>query len=387
MRRYLIPLALLGLLFPTSSSAAETGTIKGRVLNVTTGEPQDGVEVTLTSGGSGESLASEVATTGPDGGYRFEDLPAGEDIVYALDASHGGGLFAGRAISIPDDTARRPVIDTTLRVWDTTDDPTSILIESDVMFLVPNEEGTVGVIEAVTILNRSEDQAYIGRSLGEDEESRTSLGFALPNGGRENEVSILESDLSVPQLLRKEYGFGITTAIPPGEHKFTFSYELDGNAGTFDLSRDTLYPTVEAQFFAQSPLELEGLLIEKDEEVSIEGASYTKYRTTGGLDGGDPQQILAVAEAGVSPALLAGMAGALALVAALGFIPVWRSRKNRERAGGAPPPPEDPRDALLKRIAELDARHDNGELDYDEWSSRRAAMKEELVAMIEKDRP
>ena len=386
MRRFLIALSLLTFLLPGSVRSAETGTIEGVVLNAADDRPQAGVKVTLSSGNAGGDIETSSVTTGTDGTYRFSDLPTGEELFYALDAEYEGGLFAGRAITIPSDTKEQPVIETTLRVWDTTDEPTSILIASDVMFLVPNEDGGLGVIEAVTILNQSQTEAYIGRGLAEDE-TRTSVGFALPTGAREAEVSILEADLSVPELLRKEYGFGITSAIPPGETKFTFSYEVDGSAGSFDLSRDTLYPTVRLQIYAQPPLEVEGILLEEGDEVTLEGSTYTEYRAKEGLDAGDPQQVLAVAEAGTSPALLAGMAGALALVAALGFFPVWRARKARRRAErSAPEPEEDPKDVLLRNLAELDARHERGEIDHDEWSSRRAEMKAELVRAIERDR-
>jgi hypothetical protein len=383
MRRFLIPIIGLALSLAAPAGAAATGTIEGKVLNATTDEPQAGVEVTLTSGGSSGETESQVVTTGADGKYRFEDLATGDGLFYALDAEYEGGLFAGRAITIPSDTQEKPVIDTTLRVWETNDDPSSVLIASDVMFLVPNEDGNLGVIEAVTVLNRSSDEAYIGRGLADDE-TRTSIGFALPNGARQAQVSILESSLSVPALLRKEYGFGITTAIPPGETTFTFSYEVDGDAGSYDLSRDTLYPTVRLQLYAQPPLDLEGVLLEKKDDVTIEGDTYTEYRAAEGLDAGDPQQILAVAQAKTSPALLAGMAGVLVLVAALGFIPVWRARRAREREEVATPP--DPRDVLLRRIAELDALHQTGELGDAEWSARRAAAKKELVDEIERSR-
>ena len=387
MRRSLTSLlALLLLLLSGPARTAETGTIEGKVINAGTNRPQAGVDVTLTTGDSTGAVDTQTVTTGEDGAYRFTDLPTGEDLFYALDAEYEGGLFAGRAITIPSGTEKKPVIETTLRVWDTTEEPTAILVASDVLFLVPNENGNLGVIEAVTILNQSSTEAYIGRGLADDE-SRTSVGFALPAGARDAQVSIMEADLSVPQLLRKEYGFGITSAIPPGESKFTFSYEVDGNAGSFDLSRDTLYPTVRMQIYAQPPLALEGLLIEKGEEVPIEGNTYTEYSAPDGLDAGDPQQILAVAEAGASPALLAGMAGALVLVAALGFIPVWRSRRARRReAESHPEPAEDPRDVLLRRIAELDARHEKGEITYEDWSARRAEMKAELTQTIAKGR-
>jgi 5-hydroxyisourate hydrolase-like protein (transthyretin family) len=390
MRRVVLAGVALPLLISiVPASAADTGTIKGRVVNETTGEPQRGVDVKLVGAEeNGNDRQEETVTTGDDGTYLFEDLPTGNDRFYVLDVRFEGGLFPSSAITIPSDTTQTPVIDTQIRVWSTTTDPAAILIEHDNMFVVPNDTG-VGVVESVTIANLA-DEAYIGRGgddPGADEESVPSLGFSLPPGADEEGVSIIESDLDIPELMRTSFGFAITTAIPPGSTSLTFSYSVPGTAGAYDLSRRALYPILDLSVYVSDPLELSSPRLSSKGEVDIDDKTYVRYTIDDDeLDAGDSVQMLALADAGTSPGLLLGMAGVLVLVLALGLFPVWRYR--RRKASEEPSAPESgrSREDVLREIAEIDLRRERGELDEAEWSGRRAALKKELIEDADRSR-
>ncbi|HEU4480450.1 MAG TPA: hypothetical protein VFS18_01070, partial [Actinomycetota bacterium] len=282
---------------------------------------------------------------------------------------------SGGALQIPDDTARAPVIDTTLRVWDTTTDPASILVTSDRMFVV-QEEGALAVIESVTIGNLDTEEAYIGRGEGGGR-SGASVGFSLPATAENEAVAVIDSDVNLPQLLRTEYGFATTVAIPPGETKITFSYRVPGAGGTYDLSRKALYPIVGLSVFAEDPLDVTGNRLESRGEEEVGGRTYSEWTVPDGLDAADSLQIAVVADAGVPAGLLAGMGGVLLLVLALGLWPVLRSRRKEEDPAGEQ---RDPRDLLLEDIATLDLQHEQGAIERDEWSRRRAELKDRLVA-------
>ncbi|HEX2294983.1 MAG TPA: carboxypeptidase-like regulatory domain-containing protein, partial [Actinomycetota bacterium] len=164
--RAALAVALVLALAPPAG-AAEKGTIRGRVLNETTGEAQPGVRVTLTTARDDGSEPRRITKTTDDRGrYVFAGLATGDDRYYAVDARFDGGHFAGGVVRLPEDTSRPPVVDSTLRVWETTTDPAAIVIRRDSIFVVPSDGG-VGVIEAVVVANIA-DQAYIGRgrSLG-----------------------------------------------------------------------------------------------------------------------------------------------------------------------------------------------------------------------------
>ena len=381
MRR-LIPVvaALAVIAAATPVHAARTGAIEGRVVNGTTGGPQRGVEVTLTSGSADDSSKQRVLT-GPDGRYRFDGLPTGEDLYYVVDATYKEGLFAGRPVTLPSDTERSPVIESTLRVFEPTTDPSAILIRRDDLFVV-HKDDRLSVVEAIKVINPTRN-AYIGRGSdlapSSGDEPTASLGFSLPDTALPETFRWVDADLDVPQAVDLQgVGFGITTAIPPGELDFTFSYQVAGDGGTFDLSRRALYEVSELSVFAAEPLTVESNRLEPGDEVTLEGTTYRRFTTPAGADPADPLQILIVADAGAPATLVGGLATGLVVLGALGAVALNRGRRRRT---ASPPEPAPDRAVLVAAIAELDLRHTTGDVPDDEYARRRAELKEQLAGM------
>jgi Carboxypeptidase regulatory-like domain len=383
MRR-LIPVAvvLFWLLGAGAAHGAPKGVIEGRVVNGASGRPQPDVEVTLVGAmeDGGESL-QRTATTSRTGAYRFTGLPTGDDRLYAIDATYAGGLFAGRAVSIPSDSKKTPVIETTLRVWDTTTDPAAILVRRNDVFVVP-DAGRAGVVESVTVVNPT-DLAYIGRgaeAAGGGSSTAPSLGFALPPGASERGVRVLDSDLDIPRLVNTDFGFGVTVAIPPGESRITYTYELPGGGGSFDVSRSALYSIGEFSIYAADPLEVESNRLDGGDTVDIDGTTYRRWATRDSIDPGDPVQAVATARAGMEPGLVAGIAGVLVLVVVVGLIAYRRTRKHRSI--GVPVEASRPsfttRAEVVEAIAALDVSFQAGSISESEWRTRRNQLKDEL---------
>lgn len=376
MRR-LVLLVLLVAAVPIvgPARAAETGTIEGRVINGTTGTPQPNVEVTLTRGRD-DRRDEETVTTGRNGRYRFEELPTGEDTFYVLDARYRGGLFAGRPLTIPSDTRQRPVIETTLRVFEPTTDPNAILIRRDDLFVV-HDDDRLSVIEAIKVVNPTKS-AYIGRGSalsGADDGVIPSLGFALPDDTVPETFRWLDADLDVPEAVEIQgVGFGITSAIPPGEVDFTFSYQLEGTGGTFDISRRALYEVSEMTVFAAPPLEVTSNRLEPQGEVDLEGTTYRTFTTSEDLDAADPIQILIVAEGGTSVPFLAGAGGLLALALMIGLL-AFRSAKARRKPVPRSEASAETHQDLVTAIADLDLRYEAGEISQEDHARRRAELK------------
>jgi hypothetical protein len=373
-RAFLLVSASLLVTLPASpAAAASRGTIEGRVINATTGKTQRDVVVTLSGGARGAVIAR--TRTDAAGHYRFTGLRTGDDRPYALDAHYHGGLFAGRAVTLPGDTARAPVITGTLRVWETASDPRAIVVRRDDLFLIPNE-GALGVLQSVTLANTS-DRAYIGRGG----KGAPSVAFSLPAGADIATTRILRATLDIPRLVPLEDlgGFGTTVAIPPGEIQITFSYRVEGSAGNFDLSRRALYPTIESSIHARDPITVSSDRLTPSGEVNLRGTSYRRWSLDGPLDAGAPLQATAAAEAGSTP-LVVGSAVLLVVAGIAGALVVIRSRRLRARAAGSEQPSQPlDHDALVEAIAELDLRHDEGEVSSKEWSERRARLKQELT--------
>jgi 5-hydroxyisourate hydrolase-like protein (transthyretin family) len=364
--------ALLVAAVAPPATAAGNGTIRGRVINESTGRPQPDVRVTLTTALDDGSEAAELtAVTDGRGRYVFRRLETGEDRFYAVDARFRRGTFAGGVVSIPSDTARPPVIDTTLRVWDTTTDPAAIVIRRDSIFVVPSDAG-VGVIEAVQVTNVA-DEAYIGRgrSLGAKRDGElASLGFPVPPGALLPPAPIVDSDLDIPSIVETGFGFAATTAIPPGQWRVVYSYGLEGDGGTYDLSRPALYPTLEVGVYAGDPLSIDGNRIAPDGTRDVRGKSYAFYSSDEAMEPGDRLEMVAVAEASSGSIWLAGLAvGAFAAVAAAVFL--FARRRPRPVA----------REDLVEAIARLDLAREQGLVPEEEWGPRREALKRRLEEM------
>ncbi|MDQ3645924.1 MAG: carboxypeptidase-like regulatory domain-containing protein [Actinomycetota bacterium] len=383
MRR-LAPLALaIGamLVGPADVAAAQApraGVIKGQVINETLGHPQEGVRVVLlgaSKDGSGEER--KEVTTDRNGRYRFADLPSGENQIYALDAYWDGGLFAGGAVTIPGLTDRVPVIDSKLRVWDTTTEPTTILIRRGLLFATLDDDGELRIVETIRVINQT-DRAYIGRGAGlagAKEGETPSLGFSLPSGAKDQRI--IDSDIDIPILVDTDFGVAATVAIPPGDTQVTFGYGLEGQGGSFDLTRTALYPILDVAVHATPPLEVLSNRLDRDGEVTIGDETYARWSGEETVEAGDPIQLVAVARADVTPSWLAAALPAGLAIIVLAVFAFTRRRKLTSHPSAARADPT--RAEIIDELARLDLRRDAGEVSTEEWSHRRAELKRLLA--------
>ena len=375
-------LAVLFLFAPTRIAAQTDGrgTISGVVTNGTTDEPQPDVEVRLLGGlrddeGNFTQEVSEVARSDARGRFEFTSLASGDDRAYALDAAFDGGSFPGGVVTIPSDG---DVIEVEQKVWDTTTDPRAIVIQRNNMFLLRGDDGA-SVIDSYTVVNVSEE-AYIGRgATGEGSEDPVpTLSFSFPEGSEG--IQVADSDLDIPELLDTETGVGITSAVPPNETLITFAYRLPVNTGQIDLSRRALYPILNLGVFAEPPFTIDSTRLAEDGEVTIEGETYTRYRSQESVTEGNSIPMIATAQGTNDTTLIAG-AVAAGVVLLVILILVLVRRRNRgqpvERASALPV--EESRDDLLVAIARLDLEHRNGKVDHDSWIKRRAELKARLA--------
>ena len=372
-------LAALAVLPPLAGTAgaAERGTITGEVVRGDSDTGRRGVRVVLTRASEGGDPEVMRTKTDRQGRFRFEELPTGDDHLYTITVNFRGGYYGG-AVRLPSDTADPPVIDTTLRVWPPTDDPDVIVIQRDAIFLSLSQGG-LDVIESVAIVNNSK-RAYIGRGGGE-QQPRPSLGFSVPGGAELPDFPLVDSSIDVPGPVESDFGFSITAAVPPGESNFTYAYRIPGTAGIFDINRAALYPTLNTIVHAEPPLSLRSNRLEPDGRVTVGDKTYARWATTEGIEGGEVLQVQATAEAEGAGLNIGIGAVALLAVGLVGFAFVRRRAPRPVEAMGAygGHPVAETRDHLLSLIAALDLRYRAGDISQDEWSERRADLKERLA--------
>ena len=373
--RILVLSLVVALAVAAPAGAADRGLVTGRVVNETTGEPAAGAEVILSGADEdGSSRISRTATTDARGRYRFEDLPSGTDWLYILDARFDGGQFPGSPFSFP--AGEQPTLETSLKVWNTTSDPASILVARDAMFVLPSDNAA-GVVESVTVINHT-DLAYVGRGgamggSGGSKEAKTTFGFGLPVGA--GGVRIENASFDIPELVATDFGFGITVALPPGESTFTYSYQVPADGSTYVLSKTALYPTADLLVFVGDPLRLDSDRLRESGTETIEGKEYRRWTAPGMVDAGDTVLIQAVAEAEMAFLPFAIGAGALLVLISVGYM-FMRRRTDRDE-----PVPVETRDDLIAAIASLDLAYESGSLDESSWKSEREQLKQRLLGM------
>jgi hypothetical protein len=362
---------------PAGARPQGTGLIRGRVVDGSTGKPVGGIEVDLVSALPGRGgRFSAIATTRADGRYVFKRLPTGGERVYALSVAHKGGLFAGRPIEELGESEDKTVVDTQLRIWDTISNPDAVLVHRHNIFISQNEGG-LGVIESLTIVNTS-DSAYVGRARSFGRRlAQSTFAFALPDKASDGRM-LSESDFFGTPITGTDSGFGLRVAIPPGEWRVMFAYALTGSAGTYDVSHTALYPTLNTAVHLTDGLSVESNRLSNAGEMPIGGKRYVRWVSDDVIEAGEPIQISVTAEAGTSPWVAGGLVGAGLLAAAL-FT--WTLLRNRKFADRSPAPPERPtsHEQLVAAVAELDLKHDAGDIDDDEWRVRRTELKDDLA--------
>ncbi len=226
-QRYPAHLALLGALVLAPLAIAEAGTVRGTVMNGTTGKPAEGIELTLIQlqGGMQEVAHSK---SGAHGEFTFDHPGLGAQPMLVRAVYHGINFNH----AVPPGTATAQV-----DIYEPSKDAKTINVPSHVVIFQPNGT-TMMVGEQYQIENKSQPPVAYFRSDG-------SFDFALPEKGQLQQVAAAgPSGMPVVQLPidKKNNHYSIAYAFRPGESSVRFSYELPypGNAATVKIP--TIYP-------------------------------------------------------------------------------------------------------------------------------------------------
>ena len=228
MRRpYSARLALLGALLLAPLAIAEAGTVRGTVINGTTGKAAAGIELILIQlqGGMQEVAHSK---SGAQGEFTFEHPGLGAQPMLVRAVYHGVNFNH----AVPPGTATAQV-----DIYEPSKDAKTINVASHVVIFQPNG-ATLTVGEEYQIENKSQPPVAYFRSDG-------SFNFALPEKGQLQQVAAAgPAGMPVVQLPidKKNNHYSIAFAFRPGDNSVRYSYTLpyEGNAATVKIA--TIYP-------------------------------------------------------------------------------------------------------------------------------------------------
>src|SRR5216684_307080 len=439
MRRHCIArLAALGVLLLAPLVIAEAGTVRGTVVNGTTGKPAAGIELALIQlqGGMQEVAHSK---SGAQGEFTFDHPGLGAQPML-IRAVYQGVNF-NRALPPGSTTAQ-------VDIYELSKDAKTISVPSHVVIFKPNG-ATMIVGEEYQIENKSQPPVAFYKTDG-------SFDFALPEKGQLQRVDAAgPSGMPVTQLPidKKKNRYSIAFAFRPGDSSVRYSYELPyaGNAATVKIP--TIYPGGQLLVVAPPSVQIsgEGLAPAGQEQnmnlyarqdvpagtlvaVSVSGTAPPPDANAGadqGLQGGqqgrDAQQGGAESAAGVSiqavPGRLDGLKWYLiagfAVLFAMGAILLGRKpvvavaggalvetevasptqKKSKPSAHPAATAPVAPTngaaslaevdaaigtslDALKERLFRLELRHQAGTISEAEYAQERAQAQKVLRDLV-----
>ena len=373
---------------PESGLAQQVVSVKGRVVNGTSGaEPPGALPVLLlATGQDGRVAAATQALSDETGGFEFSDLPLMDGGQYLFSVDYAGVLY--REVLLPEELSGGVQI----QVYETTRDVTVVQVRRQVLVIasVDRTKREISAIEFVLLANESD------RTLLPDVSNpalMSFLRFSLPPQTRDLDV---QSNLPSREVISVGSGFAITSPVVPGGHSVEYSYifPYEGNVHSYRqplLQGAEVYQVLVPERLA--PIRVGTL--EKVEPVRIQGTLYQAWEERH-IDPGQgvalellelPEPSLpdrferAITSATLWRALLPGALGAFLAVLLLfgAFKGRVGFRPSPETVGelGDDTPPG--RDRMVQEIASLDDRFETGELMDAEYRERRQVLKSRIL--------
>ena len=366
----------------TTTPQANTITVTGQVTNGTQGSsvPPD-LEVTLHGydKGSMNEVYKASATIDADGKFVFHNVPYDPQRIFFVTAEYAKVLYGSRtATALPD----HPSLNLPLTIYETTTDPSHVRVERLHVFVSPQTDQAIQVVEMYIITNEGD------RTLVSADPEKPVLTFDLPAGA----VHLQFQNGSLGgRYVQTAHGFGdMLPVYPQVTTQEVFAYTLPFEGKEMSIAHPVPLPVAAAVLMApegQLTLSGQGLTdggVQKDETGNTfriynvaalnagDTLAFTVRRVGNGLSLGGNKTSLAI--------------GLLALGAALIAIAVVLTR----REGPAPAAPaaavpseiaDDP-DALMDAILALDDLYEEGKIEEEAYRRRRKALKDRLKTLL-----
>ncbi|MDX2141159.1 MAG: c-type cytochrome [Chloroflexota bacterium] len=376
----------------TPSGAVVNGVVSGRVVNGTAGGGAiANLPVTLVYYDADLRETALQATTDASGSFSFANVPISDTFQYAAIAEYGERSYFAPPV-LGDPSAGR--VDFTVTVYERTEDAAVITI-SAMVSQVTAVGASLEVTQLFTISNSS-DRAYSTNQTTPDGRA-VSLAFQLPPGavllgfpsgeGRfvlsTDQTTVLDT---APTLPGDQNLVAIAYVIPYEGSAIieqVFNYALNGQVrilvqpDSVQLSGTPL-TALGPQQIGQTQWQGYGA------QVALAAGSPLRYELAGAsLEVATGERTGVVTSNNLLPLLVIGIVIEIIIVALLYVW--WRQRRNKRAAQAAKPASDTTlMDGLIRQIAELDARHERGEIDDATYQRQRGILKQRLSELMEK---
>lgn len=381
--------------------AQGAGILEGQVVNGTASgqDPGPGLTVLLhVYRGDVEEDTLET-TTDAEGRFRFDGLDTDASLEYWPEAIYGSVPFSNaEPLQFNDEP---DTLNTTITVYETTDDDSAIRLDS--VHMIAESFGEVLRISEIHLLGNAGDRAYVGRvtDTGQGETvfvplPEQAVGVAFGESGAED------------RFIEVEGGLASTDPVPPGPESslIFFSYHLMVTGETVPLERRFSYPVTNLNILVAQPgLTLKSEQLQTMGNELFQGRQYEFHQTqdlaagaplamefvpvetvggadTSGMPPSSGQGVTGAATRGNQHLLLTigvGLA-ALAVVGAVLYPQV--TRRAASAPASSPNLSKDPEARrLVAELASLEESFEAGELDGATYERQRSDLHEELRSL------
>ena len=371
------------------------GVITGQVINGTSGQPADGLSVTLRRWQQDVELPPLTTSCGPDGSFRFEALSTDVHAFYRAEAVYRDVVFSSDTENFAPGTSQRSL---PVTVYETTDDPQVVRIERFHFIVLALEPGFLSVLEMYQFKNDT-DRAYVGNLDGTGQ--RRTVRMALPAGAQELTV---QSGALGADFLAQDGELVATLLLVPGQAGIDaiFSYRVPYSGPSLELGRSLHYNTDEVNgLVADVGATLHSPLLAFADQRTFQGQNFLRY-TGRDLKAGvslplrldDLDQIQFVpsissedvevmdgSTATAQLALLWAMLILGGLVVAFSFVYAWLRRRVQGEAPNSQTAPALERQRLLLLIARLDEAYQAQQMSETVYRRARAHRKAQLAQL------
>jgi hypothetical protein len=357
--------------------------IGGSVIQASSGADfPNGLQVTLTTyDASNIPVGEQSVAVGVDGAFEFTDFPKTEGYRYELQTLYGNLRQTVRVEDALDPTGIG------LRIFETTASLDDISATSHVTIIpwVDGKDQLMGVLELVEISNGGDRTFLPDLENPAPDGIPQLLRFSLPQGYEELTV---DADLPTGNVLETETGFAMSNAVPPGDFRILYSYvvEYDGSSTIFDRSlgfdvfeyRILMPPTFGDVVSVGFEVVGDELLGDTNYRVfQRDSLSSTDRLQITFTDLPEPSRLQSFQNfVGGSAWATIGTpaAAATAMAILLGYVFFYRNRNRPAYAAGGLR-----REELVEQIADLDALHDAGEINDEEYAEERMELFDRAI--------
>jgi hypothetical protein len=177
-----------------------------------------------------------------EGKAVFKEFPTGDNMIALPRVKHQGMMFNGHPVRL---TSEQTEFNSLVEVFEVSTDKSELSVVSH-HFIIRLGTDSIRISEYMRLQNSS-DTAIISDQKDENDKNIV-IEILLPKGFKNLTFSRYFQENA---LVITENGFYDTMAIPPGQFDAKFSYSLDIDSETIDITKPITLPTSNLMIFSQ----------------------------------------------------------------------------------------------------------------------------------------